>query len=166
MFNRPAFLTQKIEGVTISNKEKHNNLSSKLNKPCTHCTKYWSLPKKSVDGGTVPLTLTIQIGCKFITNFTEKAKVFTNYFAKQCKVTDKWKIRNIKFANMDILKSLKTLDMKKVHRHDNVSIRIIKLCCDSICKPIELIFPPCKRVCFERGSVFLFVERSFPLYGI
>ena len=92
MFNRPAFLSQKIEGVIISNKEKHNNLSSKLNKTCTNCKKYWSLPKKSVDGSrTVPLT--IQIGCKFITNFTEKAKVFTDYFAKQCRVIDKWKIK-------------------------------------------------------------------------
>lgn len=73
--------------MTISNKEKHNNLNSKLNKPCTHCKKYWSLPKESVDGGTV------QIGCKFITNFREKAKVFADYFAKQCKVIDKWKIK-------------------------------------------------------------------------
>ena len=71
------------------------------------------------------------------------------------------RLNNTKFANMDILKILKTLDMKKVHGHDKVSIRIIKLCCDSIYKPIELIFPPCKRVFWKRVC-FPLCGKEFP----
>ena len=96
----------------------------------------------------------IQIDDKFITYFTEKAKAFNNYFAKQCRVIDNnsqlsdcanfctndLRLNNIVFANVDILKILKNLDIKKTHGHDNLSIRIIKLCGDSICKPLELHF--------------------------
>ena len=41
---------------------------------------------------------------------------------------------------MDILRVLKNLDINKAYEHDNLYIRIIKLCGDSIFKPLELIF--------------------------
>ena len=122
MFDCLAFLNQKIEEI-ISNKGKYyNNFSSKVNNPHSHCKSYWSLLKTLVNGRRVPLIPPIQIGHKFVTNFTEKAKVFNDYFAKQCRVIDNnsqipdcpnfytnEKLNNTKFGNADILKILKIL---------------------------------------------------------
>ena len=44
-----------------------------------------------------------------------------------------------------IYKIIKSLDPNKVHGHDMISIRMIKLCGISICKPLEIIFQNCLR---------------------
>ena len=51
----------------------------------------------------------------------------------------------------DILKIIKKLDPNKAHGHDMISIRMVKLCDASICKPFELIF----RFCLESGNFLL-----------
>ena len=67
--------------MIISGKEKHyNNLGSTLNNPSIHCKMNYSLLKTLVNGGRVPLIPPIQTDDKFITNFTNKAKKFNNYF--------------------------------------------------------------------------------------
>ena len=157
MFDRLAFLSQKIEEIIVSSKEKYyTNLSSKLNNPHSHCKLYWSLLKTLVNGRGVSLIPPTQIDHKFVTNFTEKAKVFKNHFAKQCRVIDNnsqipdrpefgtnKRLNNIKFANANILKILKNLDLNKAYGHGNLSIRIIRLRGDTICKPLELTFRDC-----------------------
>ena len=88
-----------------------------MDNPCSYCKTYWSLLKTLLNGRKVPLIPPIQIGDKFISNFTEKAKGFSYYFAKQCSVIDNnsqlpdcvkfctsERLNNIKFAFMDILK--------------------------------------------------------------
>ena len=52
------------------------------------------------------------------------------------------RLNNITFAHVDILNILKNLDINKVNGNDNLSIRTIKLCSDSICKPHDLYFQP------------------------
>ena len=44
-----------------------------------------------------------------------------------------------------IYKIIKNLDPNKAHGHDMISIRMIKLCGISICKPLEIIFLNCLR---------------------
>ena len=39
-----------------------------------------------------------------------------------------------------MLQVIKNLDSNKAHNHDMVSIPMLKLCADSICKPLEKIF--------------------------
>ena len=57
-------------------------------------------------------------------------------------------LSTIHFTSVDILKTIKNLDSNKAHGHDMVSIRMIKICDASICKPLELIF----RSCLENGK--------------
>ena len=40
----------------------------------------------------------------------------------------------------DIPKILENLDVNKAHGHDKISIRMLQLCGNSICKPLKLIF--------------------------
>ena len=35
---------------------------------------------------------------------------------------------------------INNLDSNKVHAHDMISIRMLKLCCPSFCKPLLIIF--------------------------
>ena len=47
------------------------------------------------------------------------------------------------FSNDDISKTINKLDPNKAHGHDMLSIRMIKLCGNSICKPLSIIFNDC-----------------------
>ena len=76
-----------MEEMITSNKEKyHSNLGLKMNNPPTHFKTYFSLLKTLVSGRKVPHITVIQIDNKFITNSKEKAKIFSDYCAKQCRV--------------------------------------------------------------------------------
>ena len=77
--------SNKLAEMILSSKEKYyNNLGSKLNNPLTKTKTYWSILKTLLNGRKIPLIPPILVGDKFITNFSEKATLFNEYFAKQC----------------------------------------------------------------------------------
>ena len=90
---------------------------------------------------------------RFITDFKEKAELFNSFFSNQCSllkncsklptnlryVTDK-RLRTINFTADNIEKIMVSLNPNKAHGHDNISIRMLKICRYTICKPLELIF--------------------------
>ena len=47
------------------------------------------------------------------------------------------------FSEDDIEKLIQNLDPNKVHGHDQISIRMLKLCNNSTCKPLKIIFNGC-----------------------
>ena len=57
-------------------------------------------------------------------------------------------LSTIDFLTDDILKIIRNLDPNKVHGHDMISIRMIKICDTSICRPLKLIF----QACLESGK--------------
>ena len=98
---------------------------------------------------------------KIITNFKEKANLFNKYFSSQCNplpndskfqtyITEnqthitETKLSSFNIEDEDIYKIIKTLDINKAHGHDEVSIRMLKLCDKSIVKPLSIIFNNCK----------------------
>ena len=90
---------------------------------------------------------------RFITDFKEKVELFNSFFSNQCSlltncsklptnlsyVTDK-RLRAINFTAGNKEKIIISLNPNKVHGHDNISIRMLKICGDTICKPLVLIF--------------------------
>ena len=52
-------------------------------------------------------------------------------------------LSTIHFASDNILKIIKNFDRNKAHDQDMISIRTIKICDPSICKPSGLIFRTC-----------------------
>ena len=50
---------------------------------------------------------------------------------------------SICFSNSDIVKLISLLDPNKAHGHDMLSIRMTKLCGNSICKSLSIIFNGC-----------------------
>ena len=94
---------------------------------------------------------------RYVTDFKEECQVFNSYFSEQCtllknistlpntcsKHTNNIFLDTIFFSKEDIYKIIKNLDPNKAHGHDMISIRMIKLCSISICKPLEILFQNC-----------------------
>ena len=57
------------------------------------------------------------------------------------------RLTSIKFDNNDILKIIRSLNINKAHGHDGISVRMIKMCDESLVQPLSLIF----RVCIDTG---------------
>ena len=79
-----------------------------------------------------------------------------NFFAKQCTIvintsqlpTNSLKRTNnclstIPFTKDDIAKIIKNLHPIQADGHDMISIRMLKICSESILKPLEQIFKSC-----------------------
>ena len=92
----------------------------------------------------------------FITNFRQKAELFNSFFAEQCSIlqnssklptslapqTDQ-SLTSINFSQDDTLKIIQNLNPNKTHGPNKISIRMIKICGNSLCKPLEMIFNSC-----------------------
>ena len=85
----------------------------------------------------------------------KKNKILNSFFAKYCSlidnesrlrslfpvITDK-SLSDADFSKEDI-KNISKFDSNKVHGDDMTSIRMLKLCDKSICKPLNIIFKSC-----------------------
>ena len=94
-------------------------------------------------------------------DFKEKAELFNDFFTMQCYfVNSNSKLPMIltkktcklhstaEFSTNDILKIIRNLNPNKAHGHDIISIQMLKICDESICKPLRIIF----RSCLENGK--------------
>ena len=91
-----------------------------------------------------------------MTNFLEKAKLFNEFFSKNCQPLQnnstlpksytyhtENRLNDITFDNEKLLKVMQSLDANKVHGYDGILIRMIKLSNPSIIKPVSIIFTNC-----------------------
>ena len=109
--------------------------------------------KRFLNNKKIPLIPPLFHENRFIIDFKEKAELFNSFFSKQSSLitsnsklptspsylTDK-RLYTITFPAKDIGKIIPSLDPNKAHDHDNLSIRMLKLCGNAICEPLQLIF--------------------------
>ena len=100
----------------------------------------------SIDGWARQLSLKN----RFITDFKEKTELFNSFFSDQCSllkncsklptnlryITVK-RLRTINFTTDNIEKNILSLNPNKAHGHDNISMRMLKICGNTICKLLE-----------------------------
>ena len=91
-----------------------------------------------------------------MSDFEQKANLFSNYFASQCTPNKNGsKPPNFSYKTQklltssdvkdyDVLPIIKNLNVDKVHGWDQLSIRMIKSCGDAITFPLKLIFKSMK----------------------
>ena len=133
-------------------------ISEKLNNPKTSIKCYWSLIKTLLNGKKVPCIPPVYDNNRYVTDFKEKCQLFNSYFSEQCTLFKNIStlpntyskhtnniLDTIVFSKEDIYKIINNLDPNKAHGHDMISIRMIKLCGISICKPLDIIFQNCLR---------------------
>ena len=82
-----------------------------------------------------------------------KANIFNKFFADQCTPLKNnsavptsqmfltpSRLCTLNFNEEEIMKIIRNLNVHKAHGHDDISIRMIKICDKSILKPLILLF--------------------------
>ena len=154
MIYHQQFLQERLSTSIESSKERYYNMiANRLNNTQKSSLTYWSLVKIFLNDKKIPLIPPLFHANCFVTDPKEKTELFNSFFFNQCSllkncsklptnltyVTDK-RLRTINFTADNIEKIIESLNPNKAHGHDNISIRMFKICGDTICKPLELIF--------------------------
>ena len=137
-------LTDKInEQISNNRKSYFLNLSCKLNDKCLHPKKYWTILRSFYNGRKVPL-IPFKMALKKI--------YFNEFFSLQCSTVVNSSVRpdksyltassleSIMISGSDILKSITSLDINKSHSHDDILVRMMKICDDAIVEPLKMLF--------------------------
>ena len=139
----------------ISNRMDDYNLhlANKLIDPTTSSKTYWSILNIFCNGRKLSIMPPLLINDKLETDFKKKAHHFNAFFASKCTPLINYKVlpasvdhistarfSSINFNIVDILKIIKSLNVNKAHGHNDISIKIIKPCGQSIVKPLSIIF--------------------------
>ena len=146
-------LRTEISNLIMKSKEKYyQRINAKLNDPSLSNKTYWSILKTFYNGKKVPIIPPLFINNKLVTDFQEKTNVFKSFFAKQyspipsssalpAKISymTKDRIKTLWFCKSGVIKLIKALDVSKAHGHDGISVKMIKICADSIAHPLTLI---------------------------
>ena len=145
---------ERVKASIESSREKYYyRIVNKLNNTQKNSKSYWSLLKIFLNNKKIPLIPPLFHENRFIIDFKEKAELFNSFFSKQCSlitnnsklstspsyITDK-RLSSITFSADDVGKIIWSVNPNKAHGHDNVSIRMLKLCGGAICEPLQLIF--------------------------
>ena len=82
-----------------------------------------------------------------------KANIFNKFFADQCTPLEnnsslpvnqifltQSRLTSLDFNEDELIKIIRTLNINKAHGHDDISIRMIKICDKSLIKPLTLLF--------------------------
>ena len=128
-----------------------------LANPDTCSKTYWSLINTVLNKAKVPLIPPILENGIFITEFTEKAQLFNDYFILQCTTIGadseipgdspvNVPLRNDFIISEDrILNIIRSLNPNKAHGWDDISVRMIKLSDAALVIPLKIIFTNCLR---------------------
>ena len=136
--------------------EYYSKLSMKLSNAGTSSKTYWSILKSFLNDNKIPIIPLLYHNGNFINDFRQKGELFNSFFAEQRSIlqnssklptnlaprTDQ-SLTSINFSQDDILKIIQNLNPNKAHGPDKISIRMIKICGDSLCKPLKMIFKSC-----------------------
>ena len=129
------------------------NLAKKLNNLLLQTKTYWSILKAFYNDKKFPLIPPLLIDDKFVTDIEAKANIFNKFFADQCTplknssmfptsrlFMTQATLRSLDFNEGKILKIIRALNTNKAHGHDDISIRMIKICDESLLKPLLILF--------------------------
>ena len=111
-----------------------------------------------MNGKKIPCIRPIYHNDKYISDIKKKYDIFNSHFAEQCTplvnnsklpsvltVRTESLLESFCFSADHIRNIIKKLDPNKAHGHDMISIRMLKLCGDSILKPLHFKKLPKRR---------------------
>ena len=101
----------------------------------------------------MPVIPALLVNNKFVTDFKAKANIFNDFFSKQCtplasgsklpenqvSLTNS-RINSVPFSDDLVINIIRNLNVNKAHGHDDISIRMIKMCDESLLRPLSIIF--------------------------
>ena len=127
-------------------------LGNKVNDPNTSQKSYWKIINRVMNKSRAPKVPPLLVNNEFIVNCREKAKIFNNFFANQCRLisndsvlptfnflTDK-RIDHISIRQDEIISLVRNLNPNKASGSDGVSGQMLILCDETVGKPLKIIF--------------------------
>ena len=113
---------------------------------------YWKIVNNLLNKCNVPRIPPLLTADKFIINCKEKAVLSNNFFVAQCQPLRNTsvlpnfhfltpaKLATCEITTESILNILTGLNANKAHGPDDISVKMIKLCPNALCAPLNLIF--------------------------
>ena len=148
-----TLITEINDFITSTKDLYYNNLAKRLNNPLFQVKTYWSIPKTFYNDKKIPIIPSLLIDDKFVTDIQMKANIFNNFFANKCtplknnSILSKSQIfltqsrlSTLDFNEEKLIKIIRNLNLHKAHGHDDISMRMIKMCDKSRLKPLILLF--------------------------
>ena len=148
-----TLITELNELIATTKALYYENLGKKLNNPLVQAKTYWSILKTFYNGKKIPLIPPLLVNDKFVTDVKTKGDIFRKFFAEQCTplknnskipinliFQTQSRLSSLDFNEDEILKIIRPLNIHKVHGHDDISIRMIKICDKSLLKPLTILF--------------------------
>ena len=131
----------------------YNNLPKRLNNPLSQAKTYWSTLKTFYNDKKISIIPPLLIGDKFVTDIQTKANIFNKFFADQCtplkngsvlpkkqNYLTQLRLCTSNFDEEELIKLIRNLNVHKAHGHDDIFIRMTKICHKSILKPLIILF--------------------------
>ena len=127
-------------------------MTKKLADSNTSPKPYWTILNRLLYNKKLPAILPLLVDGKLVSGFCKKANVFNNFFASICAPIDNTnclpsfsnrtgsRIKSFHVTENDILAIIKTLYPNKAHGCDKISIKMIKICTQSLTLPLKIIF--------------------------
>ena len=128
------------------------NLGNKGNDPSTTQKSYWKIINRVINKCRAPKIPPILVNNIFILNCSEKAKLFIDFFSKQCMpnltssvlpplnlLTDK-NIDHVPIQYDEIISLIRNLNPNKATGSDGISGQMLLLCDNSVVLPLQIIF--------------------------
>ena len=128
-------------------------LGNTLNDPNIGPKKYWYTLIQLLHNRNMPKIPPIRNDRnELVSDVSSKANIFNNFFAKQCSLLDsgsilppealrtEQRLDQVIFDDAKILALIRKLDANKAHGWDDVSIRMVKICEESLVRPLMNIF--------------------------
>ena len=128
----------------------------KLNDSKTSDKTCWSILKSFYNNSKIPLIPPLLVNNKIVSDFTEKENLFNDFSATQCthlpnnsvlpssiSLKTQTRLSSINFEKEDILKITRNFNVNKAQDHDNISIRMLKICDSVLVEPLSVIYKNC-----------------------
>ena len=113
---------------------------------------YWTMLNRLLYNNKLSPIPTLLVYGNLVSDFCKKANIFNNSFASIYRPIDNTsclpsfsyrtvsKIKSFHVTENDILAIIKPLDPYEAHGYDNISIKMIKICSQSLILPLKIIF--------------------------
>ena len=147
---------QLIQSIHTAKQKYFNKISKKLCDSLTSTKCYWSLLKTILNQKKEQCIPPIFHNNKYVTDFKENSEFFDSFFANQCslipsnsilpsvlKLLTEHDLTSCDFSETDVLQIIINQGSNKAHGHDMISIRLLKLWNEAICRPLNIIFKTC-----------------------
>ena len=143
------------EDISKSKEQYYDCLAKKLNNPKTSPKTYWAIMKTFYSGKKIPLIPLLPVKEKLECDFRKKPIISMSFLHQStllnngstlCHLvpnTPTVELSSFQFNDQDILKIIRALHVNKAHGCDDIPIRMIKICDQSIVKFLSIIYQNC-----------------------